>query len=489
MDSTRISLARVLELGVQVSWREAAAIVHEAVALTGPTKGARPNRVGPDACVLTRGGEIILVGNAAKARPETLVLLLEHLLPACDSTGGLGAAFERGTVLAFLEELSQRTTGKRRRVEIASVAIRAIAAEAERSMHHRDLDQPEPPPLADFVPPRPVDVTPPFQEPFAPPTPVITAAAAPAVLAPPPTPAAPPAPVLKMVPPPAPAVAPDTSHATVEFDRLRAEMREEVRKPGLTLQAVVDRLRGLDRRAAAMIAVPFVLVIAWFVWPAGTPRLPPRPTQNDPVAFSAIPLAPGWADIDRLGRRVRSTGGASITASAPAASSGAPASVPTAAMVVEPPADAAVALIAPGGGPAAAASGTTPVAVTAVTATPAAAPSAPPTPTPAPDAADDGDAVYSWSSNGVEPPVIRSPAMPSWATPAPGAVIDGPYLEVLVDPQGQVETVRIRGRVDPGETFYRHRMMLASAKLWQFVPARLNGRPVRYVTRVVIEQP
>jgi hypothetical protein len=32
-------------------------------------------------------------------------------------------------------------------------------------------------------------------------------------------------------------------------------------------------------------------------------------------------------------------------------------------------------------------------------------------------------------------------------------------------------------------------MMLASAKLWQFVPARLNGRPVRYVTRVVLEQP
>ena len=85
--------------------------------------------------------------------------------------------------------------------------------------------------------------------------------------------------------------------------------------------------------------------------------------------------------------------------------------------------------------------------------------------------------------------MIRSPAMPSWATPPPAAAIDGPYLEVLVDPQGQVETVRVRGRIEPGETFYRHRMMLASAKLWQFSPARLNGRPVRYVTRVIIEQP
>ena len=49
--------------------------------------------------------------------------------------------------------------------------------------------------------------------------------------------------------------------------------------------------------------------------------------------------------------------------------------------------------------------------------------------------------------------------------------------------------MRIRGQIEPGETFYRHRMMLPSAKLWQFTPARLNGRPVRYVIRVVIDQP
>ena len=61
------------------------------------------------------------------------------------------------------------------------------------------------------------------------------------------------------------------------------------------------------------------------------------------------------------------------------------------------------------------------------------------------------------------------------------------YFEVLVAADGTVETVRIRGRIEPGETFYRHRMLLAAAKLWKFTPARLNGRPVRYVTRVVIE--
>ena len=71
----------------------------------------------------------------------------------------------------------------------------------------------------------------------------------------------------------------------------------------------------------------------------------------------------------------------------------------------------------------------------------------------------------------------------------PDAVITGPYFEVLVDLDGNVETVRIRGQIEPGETFYRHRMLLAAAKLWRFTPARLDGRPVRYVTRVVIDEP
>jgi hypothetical protein len=99
------------------------------------------------------------------------------------------------------------------------------------------------------------------------------------------------------------------------------------------------------------------------------------------------------------------------------------------------------------------------------------------------------ETVYSWTSDGVEPPVIRSPAMPSWSMPGPNTTIDGPYLEVLVDQRGQVETVRVRGRIEAGETYYRHRMMLASAKLWQFAPARLGGRPVRYVVRVLLDEP
>ena len=128
------------------------------------------------------------------------------------------------------------------------------------------------------------------------------------------------------------------------------------------------------------------------------------------------------------------------------------------------------------------------------------APSAPTVPTSSPTATTtaarapavvevESETVYSWTSDGVEPPIIRSPAMPSWSMPGPNTTIDGPYLEVLVDPRGQVETVRVRGRIEAGETYYRHRMILASAKLWQFSPARLGGRPVRYVVRVLLDEP
>ncbi len=65
---------------------------------------------------------------------------------------------------------------------------------------------------------------------------------------------------------------------------------------------------------------------------------------------------------------------------------------------------------------------------------------------------------------------------------------DWPYLELLVDRAGSVEQVRLRAKQPaPGQTLYRHRMLLAAAKAWQFEPARRNGAPVRYVMRVPLE--
>jgi hypothetical protein len=498
MDSTRISIARVIELGVQVSWREAAAIIHEAVSQTGPTKGARPSRVSSDACLLTRGGEVVLTGEAQKARPETVVRLLEDLLAVCDSPGGLASALESGTALAFLEDLSQRTTPKRRRVEIASVALRALAAAADRAREESDereaaLAEPErepppraPVPFAEYAARHdaPATVHAPAHAPV-PPTPFTRANVGLAASAS--------ASALRVVEPPA-----------TEFDTLRAEVaaREEARQRALEWGAIVERLKRLDKRVVTAVVVPIVVGATWYLWPAGPLRPPPRPTDGDPVPLAAVPLPPSWADIGRVGRRAPVPSAAS-TAPPPAATvppevarAAAPAAPAEPVDAPEPRADASVSLIPPPGAPPAAATpapaaAVRPPATTSASSSPPAtgevsAPASIPTPTAAPAL---NDAVYSWTSAGVQPPSIRYPPMPSWALPEPGATIDGPYLEVLVDQQGQVETVRIRGRVDPGETFYRHRMMLASAKLWQFTPARLNGQPVRYVVRVLVDQP
>ena len=162
MESNRISLARVLDLGVRVSWREAAAIVHEAMALTRPASGARPDRVLPESCVLTRGGEVLLLDDAAQARPETVLRLLAPLLTACDARGGLGSAFENGVAINFLEELALRVTAKRRRVEIAGVAIRGLGARAEleRAESDRRLGIADGLPGADAAADVPIEIPP-----------------------------------------------------------------------------------------------------------------------------------------------------------------------------------------------------------------------------------------------------------------------------------------------------------------------------------------
>ena len=148
MESTRISLARVLELGVSVSWREATAIVHEAVAGTGATAGAGPEMVTAESCLLTRGGDVVLAGTAAQARPEAVVQLLDDLLASCSNPGRFSGAVADGTALEMIEELSQHTTPERRRVEVASVALRGLAAEAAAARAMADADEQHP--SADF---------------------------------------------------------------------------------------------------------------------------------------------------------------------------------------------------------------------------------------------------------------------------------------------------------------------------------------------------
>jgi hypothetical protein len=101
-----------------------------------------------------------------------------------------------------------------------------------------------------------------------------------------------------------------------------------------------------------------------------------------------------------------------------------------------------------------------------------------------PEAFDEGT-VYSWASRDVVPPVMLQPRMPRSAFPEFDEEVTGPFVEVLVNEQGGVDAVRLRGRMDQGEAV-RYGMMLSAAKAWQFQAAHRGGRTVRYVVRVLI---
>ncbi len=103
------------------------------------------------------------------------------------------------------------------------------------------------------------------------------------------------------------------------------------------------------------------------------------------------------------------------------------------------------------------------------------------------DALFSDTSVYSAGNATVVPPLMLFPRMPRSAFPPAWEAVTGPYFEVLVDQQGAVEAVRMRGREQHDRSYYQVRMMLSAAKAWRFQPAQLEGRPVRYVMRVVPE--
>jgi cytoskeletal protein RodZ len=114
----------------------------------------------------------------------------------------------------------------------------------------------------------------------------------------------------------------------------------------------------------------------------------------------------------------------------------------------------------------------------AVASTPA--PAAPSAPAPVVLAAPPvDDAVYTMADAAVIPPVLVRPVIPK--EPPAGVPEDQiGTIDVLVDEQGDVETVRLRS---PGNR-YQERMLVSAAKMWKFRPAFKDGHPVRYRTRV-----
>jgi len=508
MDTTRISIARVLAMGVAVTWQEAVAVAHEAAVRSDvdSAMNGQPSLVHCDACFITGEGDVELPETTGEASPDAVAALLRAMLGGRDDVpAGLKALLAARGTHDMYQEL-QRFPVLNRRAVIGALATRALAR------HGQTVTTPPP-------------ASPPTSRP-----------APPAALAPPVVPlrqatvASTPTPVPPPVPPAAvamPAVVPYAAAATsaarpterdgslalhpgvTEFQRLRLKTAKASASPARSSRAS-DQARRLWLAGAALVASA-LLILVWSIgrapalerapevlvahgpskalplWPFAAAVVPNTPARgagrvwpDTPYALSALSAPPDGMTI------VSADQGRSFV-TAPTASGDAPASGTTAVEIADLEVDRA----REPREPFAAARVTVPVPVTAAprpldtapsrsmaaavagTAAAAAARGVPFT-------ADDAD---------VAPPTLRRPQLPL-APIEPGAPVpEGwPYLLLVVDESGAVESVRLNARPPaPGQTLYRHSMLMAAAKAWQFEPARKNGQAVRYEVRVPLE--
>jgi len=107
-----------------------------------------------------------------------------------------------------------------------------------------------------------------------------------------------------------------------------------------------------------------------------------------------------------------------------------------------------------------------------------------PTPTPTPVASPPpAPVVYGPVNTNVVKPVPVAKPLPPWhPTPVEAKMAFSGELELVIDEQGKVLSVKLIRTVNPR---YDPSLMEA-AKLWTFQPATLNGAPVRYKYSVVV---
>jgi TonB family protein len=108
---------------------------------------------------------------------------------------------------------------------------------------------------------------------------------------------------------------------------------------------------------------------------------------------------------------------------------------------------------------------------------PAPVPVAPPVPEPI---VDRTPRVYGAADGNVVPPVTLRQTVPAY----PGRVMAGgaTTIEIVIDEAGAVETATMDTPLNP----IYDRMALAATKNWQYQPATLNGKPVKYRKRIQI---
>lgn len=547
MDSTRISIARILALGVPLTWQDAVAVAQEAAMLSdvNAAMNSRPSLVSPETCFITRAGDLELPETTDDESPDAVAGLLRAMLGDSDAPDALRTLAADASSPDLSSELRAFAVGNRR-TAIAQLAARALTLDAPTRA------TPKPPPVA--PPPEPAS---------APEPPPAIASRRWAPMAP----SAQPVAAVAMVPTP---VAPTTTVAAtppaapdVELRRLRQravdrDKRNPARARFARFLPTRANLPGPRAVGGAIVAVAAVAAVSAVVWPLARPYVSTRtapsvtslaqaavvapatttnvaatnatPTPSPAPAAASVPVvAPATAAAARTpvpggaasrpntttpsgtpGATVAVSRSASPVTAGPAARAATPPAAnpgaPRATMSAAPPAASAAAVPAP-----------PPAAVPAVSsaptlaARPAPAPAEPaaalvsppsaPVAAPAPArttarpaagtfAGRGGRAMpYSASDTDVAPPTLRSQQLPSSVLdPGPDAPVDGPFLTVLIDEHGAVERVRLHAKAPPsGQTLYRHRMMVAAAKAWRFEPARRQGEAVRYVLRVPLE--
>lgn len=543
MEPTRISIARVLALDVPLTWQDAVAVAQEAAMLSevGAAMDDRPALVSPEACFVDASGHVDLPASADTEDPDRLLEFLRAMLAGREAPPALEALARRTRPRDLSEKLAAFDIGNRR-ARIGALATRALAAPvAPTTSFPATLPSvlppesltpatPAPPPPAEWVAPVPRADAPPAESPPAAQegriSAIPTAGHPPAPPIPLPSPTAPtpppfvakPAPAVVMTLPfvatPARGVPPALDVGTggpgggeplgtipdAELQRLRSRTVERGRRAlpwsARAAQWLSWRPAFPDPRllGGAAVVVAAVVSVVWREAPddAGASDDRVAPLSAPPAAPSlpvesagsgvATPLGPPAAPVSagEKGERASPRPILSRPSRPDAAAAVRPATTPT----EERPAP-----VLPGPGAASVASPplptTSPSAAPAMSIAPAS--ESPRRPAAAGRAARGRTTPYSADDAEVAPPVMVRQQLPS-------ALLEGaaepswPFLELLIDEQGAVEQVRLRAKTPaPGQTLYRHRMLLAAAKAWQFEPARLNGQPVRYVMRVPLE--
>lgn len=526
MDPTRISIARILALDVPLTWQDAVAVAQEAAMLSdvNAAMNSRPSLVSPETCFLTRAGDLELPETTDVESPEAVADLLRAMLGDGDVPEALEALAYGPSTRDLSNDLAAFPIGNRRAV-LARLATRAIAALTA------PMPRMESAPPAPRVPPAPVaapaerlpapipfpaptaQMPPPF---VATPRPPVVVQPPPFVATPPARPAAPPvsdvadanAPDDAAVPAPSRRVGPAAPAPDAELRRLRTRTLErEARNQRLFARLgrwLAWRPDSPDPRVlgGAAVVVAAIVSMLWRNGPApaapegaaggaasaiasAAPATAAATPPASPTSTSATPPASGSGPTDATGRARAPRTVASSTAAEPALR-GADRAADDSRGSLEP----SPAPTTPAPAPAAAA----PIVIPAPSAPPAGStPSGDGRRAAAPPAGPRGargrPTLYSANDADVAPPVMLRQQLPSaLLEPDSDVPEDWPYLELLIDEKGAVERVRLRARtLAPGQTLYRHRMLIAAAKAWQFEPAQLNGQPVRYVMRVPLE--